>query len=153
MLLVDVKAMWLWWLIINAIVTDVKVTLYYSGWWKSTFCNNWWSNDCDRWKVTYGWQMLWPEWQMKLPHFIGWCYNHVADGTATCVTADVVVAVADGIVTYLNGWCHCCYGRWNSHIGWKCLKADVIAYVALWQTLKSLYIIVAHSIQHWYSNI
>ena len=24
-------------------------------------------DDCDRWKVTYRWQMLWPQWQMELP--------------------------------------------------------------------------------------
>ena len=39
---------------------------------------------------------------MELPHFVSWCYNHVADGTATYVTADVVVTVANGIATYLN---------------------------------------------------
>ena len=104
----DIIAMWLdgWWLM--PIVTDVIVTLCFSGWWKPHVWDNWWNFfDCDRWKVTYGWLMLLSQWQMELPHIIGWCNNHVADGTTTCVAADVVVYCGNGIATWLNGWCYC----------------------------------------------
>ena len=118
MLLANVIAMWLdgWWLM--PIVTDVVVTLCFCGWWKPLVWDNWW-NWLWQMEVTCIWLMLLPWWQMELPHFLGWCNNHVADGTATCVTADVIVYCGRWNSHFMEWLMLLPFGRWNSHVGWN----------------------------------
>ena len=62
--------------------------------------------------------MLLPLWWMELPHLLqADVITNVADGTAACVTADVIA--------------NC--GRWNSHFcGWLMLLLIVADGIATW---------------------
>ena len=119
MLLADVIAMWLWWLIISAIVTDGIVTFLLLWLMETT----WEIIDnvvtvTDGKSHVNGWSYCHSgRWNYHILYRLMLC--HAADGRATCVTAILLLTVADGIAMYLNGWCCCHNGRWNCHVGWS----------------------------------
>ena len=47
--------------------------------------------------------------------------------------------LAEWIATFWDGWCYCHCGRWNSHIGWNVVKADLITLVADGKATGSIY--------------
>ena len=80
--------------------------------------------------------MLLPLWWMELSHWLQADVIPMQQMEQPHVwQLMLLLIVADGIANFVNGWCYCHCGRWNSHLVGMFSKADLIAW---WQMLKPL---------------
>ena len=75
------------------------------------------------------WLMLLPWWQMELPHIYGLMFFALCNRWNSHLWQLMYYFVADGMTTFVTGWCYCHGGRWN----WPLLECVNVS--PCWQML------------------